>query len=493
MTPVPAVQGKNIKCATGAKMWYICIMRKLLPVLFIFPLVFASCFLFDFDDVVDIHLDGNFWAINNKTGHSYRITADWIASGQYCNVWVERGSGVSVSMAQDFASQCDQIYQEMITAFSPRNFYYGGWWYDNLLQLADIFGNADGKITVLLLDIKDNYVKGVNDSYVAGYFYHMDLFDFYGSNNRDMIYIDTYPGLERITDAYRTLAHETQHLMNYTASHAFRGGNTMDLWVDEGLSSAAEWLYNSKFGVTPVHPEERWKWYSLNGNGKIKSLIDRGNNFYVWSNRRDESVYADLDDYATVYLFFQWLRLHASNGEEIYKDIISSGNVGYTAVTGAVASKIDSAYSNWNTLLSTWLAANSIKSDIYGYDSFLNTNLTKHNAPANTSINLYPGEGVYSPVTSDPGFSEHGNIKYAYLAGGTLNHTYQSGVLLTYNVNTSISGLRETGSTTGAANVMPAPSGARSAGGSAALSGPFPIGMQDRLRQLTPDTVIYDE
>ena len=419
-------------------------MKKLLFVIFISVILLSSCDWL-FEDEKGSETTKKFWAqdLAKDYGDSrryYQLTADLLAENQYCKVWAETTSGVSGETAKKMADAYINIYTKMITVFGI-NFLLDGDTY-NTIELADYIGDGDGKLCILLLDIKDGYEKGVNEAAVGGYFYSGDLFDQQYSNNRDMIYIDTNPGKPGEDESNTTLAHELQHLMNVTTSMAIRhDGSTayaMDLWIDEGLSSAAEWVYSGK------HPLSRYGWYYYNGDGRnAKGLIDKGNNFYVWGNRDQESQYAVLDDYATVYLFFQWLRLQNSKGAEIYRDIIGY-RVGpgkedidnylansYLPVTKAAAN-IDAAYSGWGTLLKDWLATNYINdtSGRYGYknDPEL-SKIGKHLLSTNKeTVDLYPGEGVFSKINgSFSAPADSGNIKYLNLTSA----------LLTYNVNTA--------------------------------------------------------
>jgi len=368
---------------------------------------------------------------------------------------------------------------------------YADWW----------MGNGDGKLCILLLDIIDNYSVN-NKAYVAGYFQPMNFFNTNYSNNCDMIYIDTYPGLqsENINSAYRTLFHEMQHLMNFTTTLAKRSNivgndiialNEMDLWIDEGLSTAAEWVYSGN------HDNGRLGWYNSDPTG----LIGKGNNFFLWDNRtgsgEDKHENAVLDDYATVYLFFQWLRIQSSSN--IYKSIISSSNSDYKAVTKAASDNnmsYASTKSGWGNMLRDWYAANYINSNSgrYGYKNETTLRrttsgnpITVHYVPAGkTSIDLYSGEGVYSAADgyTVPGAS--GNILYSGLNNSTIVASGASvtGALLTYNIddNSNIETAASiSGTTTGtAANILA--SGSRSVQ-SVQINNPFPVGFSDMLRR----------
>ena len=438
-----------------------------------------------------------FWAQNITNGTFYQLEAELLAQNSRCEIWVEKGSGVTADQAQSVASKySSDIYPKMINAFSITNISYSGYSFSNIMDFADAVTDGDGKLSILLLNIKDGFNGTPTGSFLAGYYWAYDILSTnlpagYKTNKRDMLYIDTYPLKVGSEMFYRTIAHEMQHLMNFTTSTLKRvSGNyiyAMDTWIDEGLSSAAESIY---LGVGQPLVDR------INdfNNGK---LIAKGNNFFVWGNREDENPDAVLDDYATVYLFFQWLRLQ-TGGTNIYKNIIASTESDYKAIVAYATS----TGNDWSTILGAWLKANYDRSPstIFGYrnDTALN-NIKVHYAPAVASINLFPGEGVYSYVSSSftiPIPPQGSFIKYAGLGtvSGSSPTTITSGALLTCNTSTTVyvydgngnlvSGpVSEPGTITGVA----APPNANITTGRSALggvpSGPFPISAGDMLRR----------
>jgi hypothetical protein len=433
---------------------------------------------------------GEFWAQDMVSGGSYNFKAELLAVGEHCKVWVEQSEKgrISPGTVQNIVKEFDSIiYPNMIRTFSfePCNQSNGM----NAMEYADWLGDGDGKLTILLLDIKDGASGG---GYVAGYFSETDLSTnpFYKSNRRDMIYIDINPGLPGSVGSNATLAHEMQHMMSYASSKVF-GSPIKDTWIDEGLSTAAEYLYLSARGWG--HPSDRYDWYINNGSSSIKGAIDQGNNFFVWDNHQ-ENPNSILDDYATVYLFFQWLRLQ-SGGNDIFKEILASSYGDYQAVTTA-AKKIDPAYESWGTLLKTWMAANYINAPTgpYGYrnDNTLRAIRVTGAPVVSSSLNLAPGEGVYSgisSISSDPKSIVYGssasNIKYAGLdkSSGTVTDTPGANdkVLLTFNVSVDWrNGDKEMGIVTG--EEVPRAYDVQPLGRSAVdPSGPFRIDARDML------------
>jgi hypothetical protein len=457
-------------------------MKKLPVLAAVLLLLLFACE--EIENVENPATSRKFWAQNISTGKPYQIDAKMLAENDLCRVWAENGSGVTEAIAQSVANTYKyDIYLKMLNTFgylinlTDRNGESVA--ILNNIQFANYIATRNlngGKLTILLMDIKDDYQKGVNDAYVAGYFWAGNLYQGLFSNECDMIYIDTSPGVPGSEESNETLAHELQHLMNFAG--AIIREKATDLWIDEGLSVTAEWVYSNKHSLRRLYDYDR----------NISGLLGSGNNFFVWGNHEKESPYALLDDYSTVYLFFQWLRLQ-SGKSEIFRDISSSEYYDHNAVINA----FNDEYSDWKTMLGDWLAANYIKSSTgrYGYrsDAELNKIATHYTPGGSTSISLFPGEGVYSNVTSSTSIPvSTGNIRYAGLNNSApiSSGPISTGALLTYNVNTVIGGSEETGVITGknppaspSASIF-ASSGSRSYGGSV---GPFPIGAGDILRR----------
>jgi hypothetical protein len=356
--------------------------------------------------------EGGFWAYSEIKGY-YTCPAELLFEGSDCIIYGETARNIQKAAAKTIADRFDQSICPKITgAFGSLS-----------LDL-----DRNGKIIILLLKIEDN--DNTPLSYITGYFDPNDLLNSRISNQGEILYINT----EAIGtgDLYSTIAHELQHLIN-RSQHLTA---PMDVWIDEGLSSAAEYIYDG--------PQSgRLNWF----NGDPLKTIRRGNNFFVWNGSWEkgsgETEPDFLSDYATVYLFFQWLRIHAANGGDsglgIYRDIIDSSFSDYRAVTSAAKSYIpalglgnDHAL-NWETLIGSWHTANRLRADsgIYGYNKEVAVNFFWSYPKDTHSAPLYPGEGVYSviagPITPSGGGS---NIRYLNLGD----------YLVTFNVNTDSGG-----------------------------------------------------
>lgn len=110
--------------------------------------------------------------------------------------------------------------------------------------------DGNRKVDILLYDIQDGF-DGTG-GFFAGYFYGRDLYNVSNSNQSEIFYIDSYPlmgigAAKDVSQAYTTLAHEFQHMVNFNQNFLKENdGEGMDTWLDEALSMAAEQIYTGE-------------------------------------------------------------------------------------------------------------------------------------------------------------------------------------------------------------------------------------------------------
>ncbi|MDD3147279.1 MAG: hypothetical protein PHD82_08260 [Candidatus Riflebacteria bacterium] len=215
-----------------------------------------------------------FWANNVATGKFEQITATLRAIGKNCYVFLEDSQTVTQTAITRVQKQFDeQIYQINTTNFGSEN-------------KPGLDG--DPKITLLMLDIQDGY-SNPNDGYVAGYFFAGDQmfqseFESHSkvkSNEREILYLDTYPCDPSAEDYLEIVAHEFQHMIHH---HQDRNEVT---WVNEGCSQIAPVFCGFR---PPGH-------YKLLKDDPDRSL----NNWAKWN---------PMPDYGQVYLWNQFIVDH---------------------------------------------------------------------------------------------------------------------------------------------------------------------------------------
>jgi hypothetical protein len=391
--------------------------------------------------------------LNFRTYGYDPLTALLLAETDDCIVYAQRDnagvSTVSEEVARGFAEEYQRYIHYQITgAFGP------------IRHMT-----TKRKVTILLADIQDFYdpAPGGRGDFNLGFFNGVDMLSYPGSNMRDMLYIDTNPGLGNgLAQLYDCVAHELQHLINFSNTYMINGGHQIDTWINEGLSTAAELIYgrsnDAAYYINTIYNKDPY------------GTIRYGNNFFVWNGSWENAPsYDTISNYATAYLFFQWLRIQANNGSGIYKDIIANAGAGitdYRALVMAARQRIPdlslTSDTDWEPLLRTWMVANLIQSSdgVTGYKNRINeiaqgqaSELTLHGF-ANTGNQMnyfYPGEGIFSAMSGSytPSGGSGSHIRYVGIASsGSIDFTggtYTGDVLLTFNANSTISGTSESG------------------------------------------------
>ena len=404
---------------------------------------FTACDSSGGDDDEEDDFDRDFWA-QTYSGRWYTVRSDLLATGTYCKVYAQQTAYITTAQAERVAVEFDdKIFNQITTNFGEH---------------GDV--DEDGKVTLLLLDIVDEYDPDVGGGFVAGSFDSTHMLRKTSnskSNECDMIFIDVNPVEVESEEFYTTIAHEFQHLINYSRTYMV-DGREQDIWINEGLSSGAEYIYSGAVS------QERVNWFNTTVSYQNGGpAIVYGNNFFVWYGYWEYNYpNTVLDNYATVNLFFQWLRIHASNGTEIYKEILASEDRDVDAVTTAAKNQIDPAFSDWGDLLETWYLANfRCRPDgFYGYKGEIDTDpLSLNLASANEAWWFSPGEAIISELSSSWTPDASGsNIEYT---GFDMDSTTVTSVTpftnqyaIVYNANTSNTASDEKGFV---ANVVAAP------------------------------------
>ncbi|MCK4798604.1 MAG: hypothetical protein KAT05_14585 [Spirochaetes bacterium] len=353
----------------------------------------------------------------------YSISAVKLYSGKDCEIYVDKNclSLISQNSAKNIANEYDKnIHQKIVNSFG---------------EVSDI--DQNGKVIILILDIIDNYIG--HGAYVAGYFDPTHIFskDTYSiSNEADMIFVDCNPLKIETETFYITLAHEFQHLINFNVNY-FDDGIEQDTWINEGLSSAAETIYSDKI--------IQWKVDAFNRNTIHTNLdIMDGAYFVKWTGA--------LANYSTVYLFFQWLRIHSSNGVGIYKAINDLKSDDYKDIVDAANKYIDEyEVNNWKGIYRDWLVANVLNKStgLYGYNGIISTNPQFYTNGG--QISLDPSGAIYKSISTAYSQMTSGNIDYIGIDTSTsaidITQPYEGDYLIAYNFNADPYGkLEATGS-----------------------------------------------
>ena len=221
--------------------------------------------------------------------------------------------------------------------------------------------DGDGVVDFLITDIKDGWSPETGGGYTGGFFYGVDQNTDPGaggsfrSNERDVLYIDSYPGIsngEEINPLrpLATLSHEYQHLIHYNYNS---GAQSEITFINEAQSNFASLL-------SRYFPHSSYGGY----------LADTNIPLFQWSSGNDVLV-----DYgrAASFASYMWDQLGFENSGSLTQNPLS-GRAGITSTfTG-----LDAPFT-FEEFLVNWSIANLINdkniSSLYGYDHPFLTNL----------------------------------------------------------------------------------------------------------------------
>jgi hypothetical protein len=362
----------------------------------------------------------SFWVSNLETDEYYQISAKLLYSGTHSYIWVFNNQ-----ITQDDATKLGKEFDERIYPLIHQ--YFG--------KESDV--NGDGKINILCYDIQDGFDG--EGGYVAGYFDPNDLFTDNHSNHSEIFYIDTYPlmgtgSTKDVTQAYETLAHEFQHMVNFNENVFIEQKYPMDTWLDEGLSMAAEQIYKGKA------LDDRIDYYNQSES------ITEGHSLLNWDYYGDT-----LANYSLSYLFIEYLKLQANHGDSIFKEIINDPNNNYKAVEDVIKKYIGSNLT-FGKFMTDFRAALLLKKNhgLYGFKGDPAFNALQPRLYEGSDTYLYGGGAIVKSIATPDSFTVPKNkgahITYTVLSDNSISPL---GLVVypTSDKDTKVSGTTETSAT----------------------------------------------
>lgn len=346
-------------------------------------------------DPVEID-EGNPWilpVINFYTGGYYGLAFNIIVSGTYANVWIGLSTRVwtgghrdhyhdngapGYSVGDEWHFAYPWSYDATIAGFpASMTPYYDVIYYENLTYVLNEFDTnihdtttgffgmyapragplGDYKVQILIFNFRDGlfYDPPTAPWFVEGYFWGV-IADYYGAN---VFHMDTYQWYRRLgpnpqpdprgypprpLEYEGTFAHEFQHLIQHDLDA------DEDSWVNEGLSTLAEYI--NGYGFSPSHIEEYlWYWW-------WDSLV-------IWQG--------ELSDYGVVFLwtFYMYEHYHSGVGPgtliwDVAHDPLN-GIAGWNSAISAhgIPKDFDAIFQDW--AIANYLDDTSFAGGIYGY------------------------------------------------------------------------------------------------------------------------------
>lgn len=210
-----------------------------------------------------------FWTKNIVEDKFVQIDATLRAIGKSCYIFVENGQNVT----DGAITKIQRTYDEKIYPVDTGNF--GSEWKPGV--------DGDERVFLLMLDIKDGWKPNTNSGYVAGYFFAGDEFLQsqipanipVKSNEREIMYLDLYPGDPNEDKYLAVVAHEFQHMIHFIHDPKEK------TWVNEACSQIATFLCG--FG----HQGQIMSWMQTPDNNMVawakEQMLANYGQVYMWN------------------------------------------------------------------------------------------------------------------------------------------------------------------------------------------------------------------
>lgn len=306
-----------------------------------------------------------FFVYNFVSSSYYTVSAILMAKGSLTEIWVDKteladghvDTSVVRSIQNALENQTPQGSDDPNEGIVKLE--------ENYFGMPPNSGVSNGYVHFLITDIKDGWDSAKsNSSYIAGFFLSNDQPDpstgkySYGSNKRDMLYIDSYPGIYH--DGTRdpgaplpTLAHEFQHLI-----HWHYDPNEVT-FLNEGCSTNAE--------VVCGYPMRSPALYFNNTNVPL----------FTWHSSSDPAVLADYSR-ATIYIRY----LFEQFGDVFAKDFVENPAEGIAGINSTLA-EVGSTL-NFNQVFQNWVIANALNDTTVGRQYGYSYPITARPTPSKT-------------------------------------------------------------------------------------------------------------
>lgn len=259
--------------------------------------------------------------------------------GRHCYIYLQQGRKLDAATIDRIAAAFDKrIYPEARSMF-------GSEWNPGI--------DNDPKITLLLLDIQDSFNPDQGrKGFTAGYFNAGDCYrtsKFPNSNQREMLYLDVFPGNPSTDKFLSVIAHEFQHMIHW--NYDPKEFN----WVNESLSQLAPFLCG--YG----HPPQ------------VEAFIrNPDNNLVAWSD--DDTI----ANYGQVYLWASYISTRIASTDDrrraFVRRMVAQTSQGFSGLNAAI--KKQGIKNNARNLFRSFCVANYLNDDriergAYGYDKAL--------------------------------------------------------------------------------------------------------------------------
>jgi hypothetical protein len=288
----------------------------------------------------------------------------------------------NVTAALRFAGNNILIYVDQAAPAEPKGFSdaqltaFGKLFDQDLYKVdVDAFGqpsdiDQNGRVIVLLTPTVNKLTPSTScsKSYVAGFFYPLDLLTAQANSNKAEIFYTLVPDpdatfgcahsvdqIEASTPA--TFVHEFQHMISWNQHVTVRKGISEDLWLNEALSHIAEELasrhYEDKFPAPQGRTDPR-QIFPDSAAPFINGVLFDSYSFLLDPTRWSITKFIEggnLEERGGAWLFLRWLG--DQKGSDVYKRLVQTNLTGIANVEAQAGEKFPQLFGDFTLALYT--------------------------------------------------------------------------------------------------------------------------------------------
>jgi len=280
----------------------------------------------------------------NRSGGFSRITAEVVYVSEraiiYQDIEAPSPGGYTAADFEFFGDLFDDpIHSRLVEVFG---------------EPSDIDGN-DGRILILFTPVVNELTPEGADSFVAGFFYGLDLLPSQPNSNAAEIFYSLVPDPEGRHGARRTrsqllstvppvLAHEFLHMIHFNQRNLVRqASGPEELWLSEALAHAAEYLVAAEFQRRGQNTSSRT--FRVSNLRRAVRFLEATYEVSLFA----PDWLISLETRGAGWLFLHYLAGHYG-GDALYGDLVRTTQTGVANITARTQQ-------TWDRLLSDWAVA----------------------------------------------------------------------------------------------------------------------------------------
>ncbi len=331
------------------------------------------------------------------------------AFNEICNVWVLNGdqflntASKRMKIAEIYAQKFALVYPMIHDIFGKESDFLYSSVYGNKQHMNEV-NDTGTKVNIVVYDLYSDGVRGGTIGLFSSMDYYKNGLAFSNvtvsrSNEGKFFYIDSYFASTLLDYTISTLAHEFQHMLNFSVKAM--NGKASDTNFNEMLSMLCEDLMQDVLEVDDEYSPKN----------RIKKFLE---SYYKAGIREYDNT---LQSYANAYAFGAWL-IRNYGGSALVREMMFNGKANNDCMASAVNTINGTSYS-FNDLMQEFVKA-CFNQNFYSPKIFQNNQITNIASSYGIFLKNYGAvaqgaESVTLNFASNSGKTSSGLLMYVYV------------------------------------------------------------------------------